>query len=285
MEANIMSEKINEYLEEVTKYIYDEDKANKVKEEFLDHIYNLQEEYMERGLSNEESVDKALLNMGSAKEVGRKLNSSYISKKSKIRLCIIAINLIICFISIGFNFHNTDNFFIKLGLLIEVISITIYSGIFFYGMYNKIFNKLNINVIYQIRSVNKPSTFQAIGKKFILFYIILICGMTVINIIEGEFSSNFSLEFFLMQLLIIKETFDTGATICEEGLIIGYSFVKWEEINSNMWMYSYRDNKSMAELKLNLNNKNGKPSLRQTVVKVRKQQKDEVSKIISQYLN
>jgi hypothetical protein len=285
MEANIMAERINKYLEEVTKYIYDEDKANKVKDELLDHIYNLQEEHIERGLSNEESIDRALLNMGSAKEVGRKLNSSYISKKSKIRLCIIVINLIICFMSIDLNFYNADNFFLKLGLLIEVICIIIYSGIFFYGMYNKIFNKFNVNVLYQIRSVNKPSTFQAIGKKFILFYIILIGGMTVISIIEGEFSSNFTLEFFLMQLLIIKESYDTGATICEEGLIIGYRFIKWKEINSNMWMYSYRGDKSMSELKLDLNNKNGKPTLRQTIVKVRNQQKDDVSKIISQYLN
>jgi hypothetical protein len=280
-----MSEKINKYLEDVTKYIYDEDKAHKVKDELLDHIYNLQEEYIERGLSEDASIDKALLNMGSAKEVGRKLNSSYINKKSKIRLCIIAINLIICFMSIGLNFYSTDSFFLKTVLLVEVICISIYSGTFFYGMYNRIFNKFDVNVLYQIRSVNKPSTFQAIGKKFILFYIILIGGMTVINIIEGEFSSNFTLEFFLMQLLIIKESFDTGATICEEGLIIGYRFIKWKEINSNMWMYSYRDDKSMSELKLDLNNKNGKPTLRQTIVKVRNQQKDDVSKIISQYLN
>lgn len=280
-----MSEKINQYLEDVAKFIYDEDKSHKVKEELLDHIYNLQEEYIEMGLSEDESTDKALLNMGSAKEVGRKLNSSYISKKSKIRMGIIIINLVICSISISLNFINTDSIFLKIVLLIEAVCISIYSGAFFYGMYKRIFNKYNANVLYQIRSVKKPSVFQSIGKKFILFYIVITGVMTVISIIEGNLTSSFTLEFFLIQLLIINETFDTGATICEEGLIIGYRFVRWKEINSNMWMYSHKNDNSMSELKFDLNKKNGKPSLNQTIIKVRKQQKDEVSKIISQYLN
>ena len=173
----------------------------------------------------------------------------------------------------------------KICCSIEMICVFISCGTFFYGMYNKTFSKYNSKVLYQIRSVKKASTYQAIGKYFILFYVILLGLLTIIEMFEGEFDSNCTLVFFLVQALILSETYDTGATICEEGLIVGYSFVKWEQINSHMWLSSYSKDKSMSELKFNLNNKKGKPSLRQTFIKVRKQQEDEVGKIINEYLN
>ncbi|QIB26615.1 permease prefix domain 1-containing protein [Caloranaerobacter azorensis] len=65
------NDKIKNYIKEVCKYIREDDVIEDIKNELNDHILTMTEDYIKAGYSKDESVDKAIKQMGDAKIIGR----------------------------------------------------------------------------------------------------------------------------------------------------------------------------------------------------------------------
>ena len=73
--SKIENNKINEYLNNVCKLIKNKKVHNEIKEELLDHINDIIEDYLEIGMSLDVATDKALIQIGDAKVIGHDLNN------------------------------------------------------------------------------------------------------------------------------------------------------------------------------------------------------------------
>ena len=95
--SKIENNKINEYLNNVCKLIKNKKVHNEIKEELLDHINDIIEDYLEIGMSLDVATDKALIQIGDAKVIGHDLNKAHKSNSDWILLIITT-----CLISLGF---------------------------------------------------------------------------------------------------------------------------------------------------------------------------------------
>ena len=89
--------KVNEYINDVCKLIKNKKVHNEIKEELLDHINDIIEDYLEIGMSLEIAIDKALMQMGNAEVIGHDLNKAHKSNSDWLLLIITT-----CLISFGF---------------------------------------------------------------------------------------------------------------------------------------------------------------------------------------
>lgn len=72
--SSIDNKRINDYIDNVCNLIKNKKVHKDIKEEFLVHIEEIYEEYIEYGLSEEEAIEKAIIQMGPYELVGRDLN-------------------------------------------------------------------------------------------------------------------------------------------------------------------------------------------------------------------
>ena len=91
------NEKIEVYMELVCSQIKFKDIHENIKEELVDHINNIVEENMEKGISLEESIDKAIKQMGDPYILGKELNKVH---KPKPEWSILALTLVFTLIGI-----------------------------------------------------------------------------------------------------------------------------------------------------------------------------------------
>lgn len=89
--------KVNEYINNVCKLIKNKKVHNEIKEELLDHINDIIDDYLEIGMSLDVVTDKALMQMGNSEVIGHDLNKAHKSNSDWLLLIITT-----CLISFGF---------------------------------------------------------------------------------------------------------------------------------------------------------------------------------------
>lgn len=94
--STVKSSEINKYLEEVCSLIKNRRVHENIREEITNHIEELTQDYMDVGISEEESVRKAIEQMGPADVVGKDLNKIHKAAQDWVLLGLTSI-----FISIG----------------------------------------------------------------------------------------------------------------------------------------------------------------------------------------
>ena len=105
--SSIINRKVNSYVEEICGLIKNKRVHEGVKDEIISHIEELMKDYIDVGLSEDEAVDKAIKQMGSAEVVGKDLN-----KIHKAAPDWLLIGMTGTFILIGFlllNFMQKNN--------------------------------------------------------------------------------------------------------------------------------------------------------------------------------
>lgn len=105
--SSIINRKVNSYVEEICGLIKNKRVHEDVKDEIISHIEELMKDYIDVGLSEDEAVDKAIKQMGSAEVVGKDLN-----KIHKAAPDWLLIGMTGTFILIGFlllNFMQKNN--------------------------------------------------------------------------------------------------------------------------------------------------------------------------------
>ena len=114
------NKKVEDFLNRVERQVYTESSAQDIRNELLDHISALSEDYENSGLSQEAAVSKALLQMGDPQEIGYGFTDYEAMKKRKhlilffkySSLLMLVITLIPIFIEIdpsSGNIFKSDN--------------------------------------------------------------------------------------------------------------------------------------------------------------------------------
>lgn len=128
--SRIENNKVNEYINNVCKLIKNKKVHNEIKEELLDHINDIIEDYLEIGMSLSVATDKALMQMGDAKVIGNDLNKAHKSNSDWLLLIITTFLIFFGFLTTAFlqlnNFNDSYyiNYISKL-LVFLVISIVL----------------------------------------------------------------------------------------------------------------------------------------------------------------
>lgn len=128
--SRIENNKVNEYINNVCKLIKNKKVHNEIKEELLDHINDIIEDYLEIGMSLSVAADKALMQMGDAKVIGHDLNKAHKSNSDWLLLIITTFLIFFGFLTTAFlqlnNFNDSYyiNYISKLSVFL-VISIVL----------------------------------------------------------------------------------------------------------------------------------------------------------------
>ena len=100
--------KIEKYIEEVCELIKNRRVHENIKDELIDHIEEIIEDYKDVGLTEEEAIDKALLQMGSSEVVGRDLDKVHKAAPDWILLGITGLFILVGIFTIGFIQKNNS---------------------------------------------------------------------------------------------------------------------------------------------------------------------------------
>ena len=164
----IKNEKINVYMNLVCTQIKFKDIHKNIKEELLDHINNIVEENMNKGLSIEESIDIGIKQMGDPYILGQELNKVH---KPKPEWSILALTFIFTLIGIlsmyAMSLQDlwTDwriKGMIKTSITMFVAGIVIIVGLYFFD-YRKV--KPFSKYLYIATSI-----FLILGDRYRMFY-------------------------------------------------------------------------------------------------------------------
>lgn len=101
--------KVNEYINNVCKLIKNKKVHNEIKEELLDHINDIIDDYLEIGMSLDVATDKALMQMGNAEVIGHDLNKAHKSNSDWLLLIITTFLIFLGFLTTAFLQLNTFN--------------------------------------------------------------------------------------------------------------------------------------------------------------------------------
>ena len=147
--SKIENNKINEYLNNVCKLIKNKKVHNEIKEELLDHINDIIEDYLEIGMSLDVATDKALIQIGDAKVIGHDLNKAHKSNSDWLLLIITT-----CLISLGFlttaflqlnNFN--DSYYINyISKILVALGISIILSLFILKLDYRNFKKYSLTL-------------------------------------------------------------------------------------------------------------------------------------------
>lgn len=94
--------KIKQYIEEVCKLIKNKRVHEDIKYELIDHIEEIIEDYRDVGLTEEEAIDKAIMQMGSSEIVGRNLNQVHKAAPDWVILGITGLFILVGIATLGF---------------------------------------------------------------------------------------------------------------------------------------------------------------------------------------
>lgn len=180
---------VEEYLDKVLLEIKNKEVHEEIRLEITGHIEDLYETYLEEGLTSEESIKKAVLEMGEAQLIGERLNKIH---KGKIEFGIVIPSILMCFFSIFLMFFMMDyNRYFNKAMGIRTVVWWIIGLAFAVILYK-----------FDYRRIKKHCTKIFIGANLIVFFQ-LFFGSTVNGVRTfikiGSFNMNItSLYLFLM---------------------------------------------------------------------------------------
>lgn len=112
---------INEFLNSVCEQIKYKPIRKEIAQEIKNHIEESKENYIEKGMQAKEAEEKAILQMGNAEEIGKKLNKIH---KPKFNLSLFILVLMLLGFGILVNSLNyTNEYFITIILSILAFCI------------------------------------------------------------------------------------------------------------------------------------------------------------------
>ncbi|NKF08672.1 FtsW/RodA/SpoVE family cell cycle protein [Clostridium gasigenes] len=171
---SIDNKMVDEYVNNVCGLVKNKKVHENIKEELLGHIYEIVEEYIERGKSEEEAINQALLQMGSFDVIGSSLNKVHKAAPDWILLRMTSMFILFSIFTLGFMGINASSsghylgeiskkYIIRNGLYL-IIGIAVVMGI----------SKIDY------RSLKKYSKYIYIGA-----IIISIIGFSVCPVVNG----------------------------------------------------------------------------------------------------
>lgn len=94
--------KVEKYIEEVCELIKNKKVHKNIKDELIDHIEETIQDYRDVGLTEEEAIDKAIMQMGSYEVIGRDLNMVHKASPDWMLLGITALFILVSIFTLGF---------------------------------------------------------------------------------------------------------------------------------------------------------------------------------------
>lgn len=107
--SRIENNKVDEYINDVCKLVKNKKVHNEIKEELLDHINDIIEDYLEIGMPLDVATDKALTQMGNAEIIGHDLNKAHKSNSDWLLLIITSSLIFFGFLTTAFLQLNNFN--------------------------------------------------------------------------------------------------------------------------------------------------------------------------------
>ena len=211
---------IKKFLENVCDEIKYKSVRNGISDELETHMCDIKEEYITMGMNESDAEEKAVLNMGDAREIGKKLNKIH---RPKFEWKILMMISIFISIKIFLNLKqyigrysswslSKDLFFIAVSLLIGMI--------IYFGDYRK--NKKSSNIIYIVAT--GILLFQWINWRFNID----IKVSEIINKMfgnENKASSILNMNLWYISIILYIISFAGNLTNLKKiNLIIMYSF-------------------------------------------------------------
>ncbi|QUH25910.1 permease prefix domain 1-containing protein [Serpentinicella alkaliphila] len=90
-----MHKVIENYLEEVCAQVKYKKAHSQITNELSSHIYELVDNYVDRGMTEEETTIKAVLQMGNATDIGKELHKTHRPKIEWSILVLVGVTIII----------------------------------------------------------------------------------------------------------------------------------------------------------------------------------------------
>ncbi|MBU3134015.1 FtsW/RodA/SpoVE family cell cycle protein [Clostridium gasigenes] len=106
---SIDNKMVDEYVNNVCGLVKNKKVHENIKEELLGHIYEIVEEYIERGKSEEEAINQALLQMGSFDVIGSSLNKVHKAAPDWILLGMTSVFILFSIFILGFMGVNASS--------------------------------------------------------------------------------------------------------------------------------------------------------------------------------
>jgi len=106
---------IKEFLNEVCEQIKYKPIRNEIAEELESHLEEAKENYIEEGIEEGEAEEKAIIQMGEAQEIGKRLNKIH---KPKFNWQLLILTIILLEFGFILSFHRTEDYKLNLILLI-----------------------------------------------------------------------------------------------------------------------------------------------------------------------
>ena len=134
---------INDFLNDVCRQIKYKPIREEIAQEIKSHVEESKENYMEKGIQEKEAEEKAILQMGNAEEIGKKLNKIH---KPKFNLSLfIIVSLLLGFGILVNSLNYANEYFIIL-----ILSVLVFCLIYFFD-YRKLMKYSNF--IYAIPTI------------------------------------------------------------------------------------------------------------------------------------
>ena len=134
---------INDFLNDVCRQIKYKPIREEIAQEIKSHVEESKENYMEKGIQEKEAEEKAILQMGNAEEIVKKLNKIH---KSKFNLSLfIIVSLLLGFGILVNSLNYANEYFIIL-----ILSVLVFCLIYFFD-YRKLMKYSNF--IYAIPTI------------------------------------------------------------------------------------------------------------------------------------
>lgn len=138
--------KIKNFLNSLCSQIQCKEVHEEIRNEVLNHIKEMQEDYMTEGFSEEEAINKAIANMGDSESIGFDLNNIY-KKTPDWKLLILVSTMIISGIIINyFTTMNTRNYMYDTKKFIAYVMLGILVMYFIYRFDYRKFEKYSLKL-------------------------------------------------------------------------------------------------------------------------------------------
>ena len=251
-------ESVIAFIQKVLDQVYTEDEGKVIRDELLDHLYSLTEDYMAAGHFKEASIRKALLQMGDPSEIGYSFTDYEGMKRRKfLRVGLKAVASILIIVTLGsvmmFSGTSIDP---QVG---EIRTFGDLWSLFFYLVYLPLIFSSSFQTqamkgipVHKLKISKEPLLVLWSYKKrfpweyfFIsIFFLPILLVFMVIFVYEG---SNIFLVIgfittitFSIWLFVHSEKYRIPKyLILDEGIVMKSKFISWTAIDRISWSRDY----------------------------------------------
>lgn len=255
-----MDGKLNEFLDKVCTEIIDASSHHGIRDELTDHFYCLVDTYEDMGHTEEYAVDRALVDLGSPKTIGKKLNNIHTPSVKWIVAWMVCWLISTTFFAASmFLDPDLSSSILLLSVAIDALILKSYLH-FLYRSIVKKENFLFVRMNHGIKNKSGPPSyvekltnrvFMVIGLVFALLMIVSSIGAAYelpnANVTEILFSFGYA-TFIIKAVLQVYCSIKHSIFIIDEDgiLVVGMlKVMKWEKIASYSFKKDYNGNFSL----------------------------------------